>query len=211
MAKRKVRWFIWIVLATLFVAFVATIHPFLARTAPVDGSILIVESWLWNRPALREALEEFLRGNYRDLVFVGSPTSGGLNGEVILDDAELAAIRSKKIRIDESKLVKLTIPPMKRHRTYAAAVMFRNWMIKNRPETKAVNIFTIGVHARRSQVSYQKALGRQVKVGVIVGTQTAYIPWRWWMSPTGIKLVFRNFIGFLDILIRTPTIDIGEM
>ncbi len=197
----------WIISIALFVVFVATIHGFLARTAPVDADILVVEAWLWNEPALGEAVGEFRRGGYKYFVLVGNPPSERRERERTANDADLAAINLRNA-IDETHLIELTTPAVKRYRTYTSAVVFRNWMLKNSPETKSVNVFTVDVHARRSQVSFQKALGPGVRVGIIAGTQKAYVPWRWWMSAAGIKLVFRNLIGFLYFLVWTPNIVI---
>lgn len=208
--KRIIHRLPWIVSIALFIMFVATIHGFLARTAPIDADILVVEAWLRNEPALGEAVGEFRRGDYKYFVLVGNPAAERLERERATNGADMAAIHLKNV-IDETKLIELTTPAVKRNRTCTSAMVFRNWMLKKSPETKSVNVFTVDVHARKSQISFQKALGPGVRVGIIAGTQKAFVPWRLWMSPAGIKLVFRNLIGYLYILVWTPNVEIGEI
>lgn len=204
MANHKARVIIWTILLVLLAVFVATIHGFLARSAPVDGEILVVEAWLWNRPTLVEVANEFRRGHYEQVVIVGQPSVDNRSGRGGENDSDLAAERLSNLGLDRDLLVSLTAPGVRRYRTYASAVVFSKWMQTNYPETKAINVFTISVHARRSQHLFRKALGPGVKVGVIAGSQTAYVPWRWWLSFTGIRLVAKNLFGYLYELFFLP-------
>jgi len=191
-------------LATLFAAlafvltiFVLTINDFLAISRPVDANILVVEGWIWNSPALREAAVEFNRGHYTWLVAVGGPIGG--DGATLAHDntAELAARQLRELGVDENLIVVLRVPDMTRHRSYASALTLRNWLARSHTETAAVNVFTVGAHARKSLVLFKRALGSSAKVGVIAGTEDGFDPNRWWMSPRGIYVIARKTLGYL--------------
>ena len=53
--------------------FVFTIHDFLAISRPVVGNILVVEAWILDSSAIKEAADEFTCGHYEWLVTVGGP------------------------------------------------------------------------------------------------------------------------------------------
>jgi len=186
-------------LTTLFagLAFVLTINDFLAISRPVDANILVVEGWIWNSTAIREASVEFNRGHYTWLVTVGGSVSG--SGETLTDDnsAELAARQLRELGVDENLIVVLRVPDMTRHRSYASALTLRNWLARSQTRTTAMNVFTVGAHARKSLVLFKRALGSSAKVGVIAGTEDGFDPNRWWMSPRGIYVIARKTLGYL--------------
>jgi hypothetical protein len=176
--------------------FVLTIHEFLAINRPVVGNILVVEAWIWNSSAMKEAAEEFTRGQYEWLVTVG----GHIEEQGPLDQqssAVLAAIRLQELGIDQSRIIVLPVPDMTFHRTYASAVTLRNWLTKSKTETIGVNIFTLGAHARKSLVLFTRALGPGIHVGVLAGTEDDYDHTHWWVSARGIYVTMRKTLGYL--------------
>jgi hypothetical protein len=173
------------------------VGPFLAKTSRVSGDILVVEGWIWDRYDFRDAIAEFHRGSYKHLVVVGERAVAQSSGVVGASEPEIAARWLGELEFDEHLLVLLTTPTMNRDRTYTSAVCFRDWLVKNEPAAKAINLITVGVHARKSQILFQKALGSAVKVGVIAGIQNPYSVRWWWLSVTGIRLVLRNVAGYV--------------
>jgi len=189
----------WLVLATLGVAlaFVLTIHDFLAISRPVNGDILVVEGWIWRSSAMKEAAEEFHRGHYKWLVTVGESFEDDGKGSAQRDSGELAAKRLREYGVDEGSIVVLPGPNVPRHRTYASALMLREWLARSKTETTGVNVFTLGAHARKSVVLFERALGAGTRVGVIAGTDDSYNAHRWWLSTTGIYVIMRKTAGYL--------------
>jgi hypothetical protein len=177
--------------------FVSEIHNFLAVSLPVHGNVLVVESWFWESSAMKEAAEEFRRGQYDRLVSLGAPISrnGGATGQ--RSSAELAAKRLRELGVDQNVIVVLPVPSVELHQTYASAVTLRNWLNRTKTETTGVNVFTLGTHARKSLVLFTRALGPGFKVGVIAGTEDTYIASRWWLSARGIYVVTRKMLGYL--------------
>ena len=181
-----------VMVIALFV-FVWRINDFLSITSPVDGDILVVESWLWESAAMKEAKEEFNRGHYQWLVTVGTPIDY-MNQK---SSADVAATRLRELGVEGNRIIILPVPVMKLHQTYTFALTLRNWMIRSKTRTKGVNVFTLGTHARKSLVLYRRALGSGIKVGVISGTEDNFDASRWWLSARGIYWVTGRTFGYL--------------
>ena len=178
-------------------AFVLTINDFLAINRRVEANILVVEGWVYDHPAIREAAEEFERGQYRLLITVGGPIGEAEGNPDQPSSAMLAANRLQELGMDKRRIIVLAVPKVSGHRTYASALALRNWLRDSKTQTTGVNVFTIGPHARKSLVLFTRALGPGIAVGVIAGTDDDYDPDRWWMSPRGIYVIFRKLLGYL--------------
>jgi hypothetical protein len=174
---------------------VLTINEFLSVSHRVDGNFLVVEGWVWNSPAIMEASEEFKHGQYTLLVTVEGPIESNEGTPVRDNTAMLAAEKLKDLGMDKSRIIVLAVPNVSRHRTYASAVTLRDWLRDSGTQTKGVNGFTIGPHARKSLVLFSRALGAGIPVGVIAGTDDTYNPDRWWMSARGIYMILRKLLG----------------
>jgi len=177
--------------------FVLTINDFLAINRRVEANILVVEGWVCNHPAIREAAEEFARGQYRLLITVGGPVGEADGNPDQPSSAMLAANRLQELGMDKRRIIVLAVPKVSGHRTYASALALRNWLRDSKTQTTGVNVFTIGPHARKSLVLFSRALGPGIAVGVIAGTDDDYDPDRWWMSVRGIYVIFRKLLGYI--------------
>ena len=56
---------------------------------------------------------------------------------------------------------------MDRDRTYGSAVALRNWFRDHNMAVSGINVVTEDLHARRTRLLFQKALGKDVTVGII--------------------------------------------
>lgn len=188
----------WLGLAVLFasIVFMLRINEFLSISHPVDGNVLVVEGWIWYSSALDEAAKEFKRGEYTWLVTVG-PSAEGEEGIPHQTVADFAARQLRDLGVAESHIIVLSAPRVKQHRTYTSALKVRNWLKKSRIQSQGVNIFTRGVHARRSLIFFERALGPQIDVGVIAGTEDTYDANRWFMTTKGLFEIMRETFGCL--------------
>jgi hypothetical protein len=112
----------------------------------------------------------------------------------------LAASQLQNLGVDKGLIVALTFPEVPQHRTYASALVLRDWLKKSQPRTTGINVFTIGPHARKSLVLFKRALGPEIEVGVIAGTDDTYDANRWWMSVRGTYVIFRKLLVYLYAL-----------
>jgi hypothetical protein len=175
------------------VAFILTVHRFLAVNRPTGQGILVVEAWV-PRESLREAARIFQSGSYRYLVVVGSQVS---NSDNSLNYADLAADNLEKLGSDKNKVIRIALPYVSANRTFATAEAFKQWVPSSAPRTCCIDVYTVGVHARKSWITFRAVLGNAYQVGVIAGPETSYNPKYWLMSRRGLWLVARNLSGYL--------------
>lgn len=172
------------------------IYDFLAVNRPVGEGILVVEAWI---PAqtLAESPIVFNSGHYRYLVVVGGPLQGsGSESDDAMTYEGQAAERLQKLGFDTQKLVKISVPAVSAGRTLARVAAVKRWLGNSGTSVCCVDVFTVGVHARKTWLLFQHALGDQYRVGIIAGTPVSYNR-RWFFSTKGIRIVVRNLASYV--------------
>jgi uncharacterized SAM-binding protein YcdF (DUF218 family) len=163
------------------------VYPFLAVTHRVDTNVLVVEGWV-HEYAIRAAVEEFRDGSYQRVFTTGGPIQG--SGGYINDyntSASVGAELLKKYGLANESLQMVPSRVMDRDRTYSSAVALRNWFRERNMAVLSINVVTEDVHARRTRLLFEKALGHDVAVGVIAVANPDYDSRRWWRYSAGVK------------------------
>jgi uncharacterized SAM-binding protein YcdF (DUF218 family) len=179
------------------VAFALTIHPFLALTSRATTDYLVVEGWIHDR-AIQAATVEFRDGGYREVFATGGPVSG--MGDYINDYSTAANIGAHRLRRHGVPPERVHAVPSRvkaQHRTYQSAVALRDWLEQNAIAPDALNVVTEGVHARRTRLLFQRALGPQIKVGIVALQNPDYHPGRWWRYSEGVRDVLGETIAYV--------------
>jgi hypothetical protein len=195
------RWSIRLgLLAGLFLvavgAFALGIHPFLAVNAPVSARVLVVEGWVPDY-AMEEAVREFRRGRYERLFTTGGPLEGGSALAAYRNYAELAAANLATLGLGTNRVTAVPSSVAHRNRTFGAAVALRDYWKAQGGNVEALNLLTVGAHARRSRLCFRRALGPGVTVGVLAVEDRDYDPRRWWGFSEGLKTTLGEPIGLL--------------
>ena len=78
-------------------------------------------------------------------------------------------IRNKLIAsgIDSSKIIAVTGRKTTINRTLTGALAFRDWLKTSGQKVDGINIITMGIHARRTWLTYKKVLDKSCRVGII--------------------------------------------
>lgn len=188
----------WILILGFFVIsslfFLFNIHPFLSKSAPVNGEYLIVEGWLPDY-ALKKAAEIFFNGNYKLIISTGGPLDQGSYLILYKTEAELASKSLEANGIHDSLCIAVPAASVRKDRTYQSAVAFKEWVKRSNPNIKKVDIISLGAHTRRSSKVFQNVLGSDIKVGQIAVLNEDYDPGRWWNSSEGAKTVISEIIS----------------
>jgi hypothetical protein len=191
LVKRKELWVpnCWGWVLIVFCAFVMAagymrnIHSFLSVSEPVQAQMLAVEEWI-PPPALESAASEFKDHGYILLVVLG-------------DEKRWVVPILKEAGVDERRIMKVPSQPVRKDRTFASALALRNWLLDSGMSGKAVNVYTLGVHARRSMQLFRRALGPDFTVGIISCEDPYYDPERWWESSEGFKTVIDETLSYI--------------
>lgn len=187
--------FLLVMGAGLIFVTVKEIHSFLAVTDPVSGGDLVVEGWM-PAYAFEQAIAEFKRNPYGKLYVTGGPIeeNGGSLDLMTYAERGAAIVRSKGIPSDAVQAV--PAPHVDRDRTYTSAAALKNWQLEHGVTRRSYHVMTIGTHARRTRLLFEKALGEEAIVGITAIADPSYDPMRWWYTSAGVRTVIGETVAY---------------
>ncbi len=189
-----------LLLLLVIVGFGATvvfeIYPFLAVTQRVDADALVVEGWV-HPYGIRAGVEEFRKGNYQKIYTTGGPVVG--KGGYVNDWNTSASVGAEELKREGIAPDLVQMVPSRvigRDRTYSSAVALREWWSEHGMRPHGINIVTEDTHARRSRLLFQKALGADVKVGVIAVSSPDFDARHWWQYSEAVEEVIGETLAY---------------
>lgn len=202
---RKERWglswrgrllFVLAVGVTLYVL-VSNAYSFLAVTHRVNTRVLVIEGWIHNY-TIHVGVAEFRNGSYEHVFTTGGPENwiGGYAND-FQTSASVGAEQLKKAGVPDESLTMVPSHVVGRDRTYNAAVALRDWFRDHHMIVHTLNILTEDCHARRSQLLYQEAFGKDVQIGVIAVADPDYDARYWWRYSDGVREVIGESIAYI--------------
>jgi len=175
-------------------------EAFFRLTERQPADVLVVEGWI-GPEGVRAAGQEFQRGGYRYIV-----ATGGYSDRRWTDApwsfTQESAKQLRRFGIADRQI--LLAPPAvtASQRTYesARAVWARLEQVTPRP--RAVNIFTLGAHARRSRLIFAEVL--PLPVGVISWAPRSFGDDPWWRSSVRAEDMLKETAGYLyEVLLHS--------
>jgi hypothetical protein len=175
---------------------ITNIHPFLAVNAPIKADILVVEGWLPDY-AIKSAIAEFKKGEYRQLITTGLPLGKGYYLAEYKNYAELTAATCIVLGLDKDKVIAVPAASVVKHRTAASAIALRDWLAASALKVDSINLYSFGTHARRSWNIFKAVLNPDIKVGIIAAEPQDYNQQEWWKSSAGFRTVTGEIIAYI--------------
>jgi hypothetical protein len=169
--------------------------PFLMVNNPVPGGVLVVEGWLPDY-AMEATVAEFNRNHYDKLFVTGIPLTQGAPLSEYKTYAELGAAVLLKLGLSTNVVQPVPAPLVQQDRTYAMACSLKSWMGEHGMSPTKVNLITLGPHARRSRLLFEKALGKGVTIGVTAIPSRDFDPAHWWRSSYGVRMVIGETLAY---------------
>lgn len=184
--KRRIVWFpTWLgFLCILSVVLLPIVwwfvcgEAFLSSTQRIPAELLVVEGWIGGA-GLQAAAAEFRQGGYQYVV-----TTGGLTSEGRWDFAEVGEEELRRCGVPPDRILIAHSRDVQSQRTYESAASVRQLLEAREVKFNALNVFTLGVHARRSHIVFGKVFSPAWKLGVIAWEPPAYKADRWWWHST---------------------------
>ena len=181
-------------------------NTFLAVNDPMPDGVLVVEGWSPDY-ALETAKSKAQESPNHILYVVGGPLEHGAPLSEYKTYAELGAATLLRMGMSQDTVQAVPAPYVRRDRTYAAAIALRNWFRHRGDVPGAINLISMGAHARRSRLMFEKAFGSGTRVGVMDIADRDYDPRHWWKSSQGVRSVLDEMIayGYARFLFSTST------
>lgn len=170
-------------------------NAFLAVNDPVPDGILVVEGWSPDY-ALEAAMLEFKRNSYHKLYVVGGPLDQGSPLSEYKTYAELGSTILLRMGMDNDTVQAVPSGYVLKDRTYAEAVALQKWLRQHSTIPNDINLISVGAHARRSRLLFEKAFGNGTRVGITAIEDRNYDPNHWWRSSQGVRLVVDEAIAY---------------
>lgn len=196
----------WLLLMSLAVLGVIGLaraaNGYLAPEQPARGGdgrgarTLAVEGWL-DGGDLDQAVAAFRRGRYERVLATGGPIEKRYDPEGFKTYAARAAAYLRSHGLADAEVIALPAPETLHDRTYLNGLMVRQWAQRSGISLGALDVFSAGVHARRSGLVYQMALGDGVEVGMLASTPQDYDAQHWWRSSSGTKATMSETLSLL--------------
>jgi hypothetical protein len=191
--------------AVLIVLAARRIHPFLAVNAPVQGEVLVVEGWAADY-VFETAIAEFKQNHYQKVLVTGGPLQQGAPLSEYKTYAELGAATLLKLGLSSNIVQAVPAPLVRQDRTYTSALTLKTWWAEHGLSPRQFNLLSVGPHARRSRLLFEKAFGNDVKIGILAIPEKDYDPKHWWRSSAGVRAVISETVayGYVRIFFKPP-------
>jgi hypothetical protein len=156
---------------------------------------LVIEGWL-EPPELEQAVAAFRRGRYERVLTTGGPIEPWFDAGGWKTFAARTERVVRALGLVEVPVIALPVSESRRDRTYLDARTVGDWAQRTGTSLGAIDLYSSGVHARRSRLLYRMALGRDVEVGVIAAQPSSYDARNWWTSSTGVKATMGEILSY---------------
>lgn len=165
------------------------------RTADGRGArTLVVEGWL-SKDELRQALLAFRAGHYDRVLTTGGPIDPQIDVGGWKNFAVRAASVLKTDGLTSAPVIAVPAPETSLERTWLSAVAVENWARHGNVALGSIDVFSAGVHARRSWLLYRMVFAGSLSVGVLAAQRTDDDEAHWWRSSAGAKSVLGEVIS----------------
>ena len=180
-------------------------ESFLASSQRLPADVLVVEGWI-SGEGIRASVLEFRLGDYRYVVATGGLTGERWSGKRwnLALEAEEQLLRSG---IPRDQVILAGSRETESQRTYEMALSAWQALRDHHIQPKAINVFTRGAHARRSQLIFEKVFGRETEVGVISWIPAAPETERWWNSSERAEDMIKETVGYIFELLLSSGRD----
>ena len=170
-------------------------ESFLSLTERKPAEILVVEGWI-GIEGMRAAAAEFKADGAAAIV-----TTGGLSNERWSEKrysyAEMSRYELIRAGVPEDKVTAAPAVEVETQRTFQMAVAAWRATLAKGPPPTAINVFTIGPHARRSRLVFAKVFQPGIKVGVVSWHPSSYQTAPWWHSSERASDLLKETVGYL--------------
>lgn len=184
-----------LILILLFRIWMGSVSGWLSLDHPVKAKTLVVEGWIEDY-ALKNAVDFYKNNDYQHLIVTGIPITQWYDYVLFKNTAEGAAAVIKSHGFKDSIFLAVIPRSVTINRTYNTAVATRILFEKHPAWGKSFNIYSVGVHSRRTHLMFERAFSSTYEIGIIADTDRTFDPEHWWKSSKGFRNVSNEFVAY---------------
>lgn len=127
----------------------------------------------------------------------GLKSGGPVFETMLISLAEVAADQLIRAGMPADKVIPVSTSGHMVNRTRASALAVRKQMDSGQLSFNSANVISLGIHARRSCLLYERRFASDAEFGVISVRNDSYDPGNWWRSPEGRRAVVMESVKYL--------------
>lgn len=185
-------------LAIIFRLSLVGIYYFLAINEPVKSKTLIIEGFVPTY-AVKGALEYYKENGFERLILTGIPIVNYEFTAPYRTTALATLIAVRKFGFTDTVYIADIPTNIFTDRTYHTAVATRMLFDENN-WPKNFDLYSVGVHARRSRMMFRKVFDSSYDIGVIAHKDRTFDPNHWWRNSKGFRNVSNEFVATLYVM-----------
>ncbi|MFA5419591.1 MAG: hypothetical protein WC341_14160, partial [Bacteroidales bacterium] len=191
-------WLGWLIIVIVLLAggrlFLSYSVHFLAVNHPVKAKTLVVEGWVETYVML-DALDYYRKNGFERMIVTGIPITIYEFIAPYKNTAEAAIFTLRHYGFTDT-IYRANIPTnIFTDRTYSTGLMVKSLFDAHPQWEKAVDIYSVGVHSRRSRYLFEMALGKEFDVGIIAHPDRSFQVRSWWRSSKGFRNVTNEMLA----------------
>ena len=184
-----------LLLVLLFRGWLGSVCSWLSQNRPVKAKTLVVEGWIEDY-ALRHAVDFYRKNKYRHMIITGLTITQWRDYVTFKNTAQGAVAVMRGYGFKDTVYQAVIPLSVTINRTYNTAVATRLLFERHPGFGKSFNVYSVGVHARRTHLMFERAFGNTYKIGIIADTDRTFDPEHWWRSSKGFRNVSNEFVAF---------------
>jgi hypothetical protein len=146
---------------------------------------------------MKQAAAEFWAGGYKRILVTHAIFDQQEEDEMNPRSADYLVSVLVKDGVPRDRIDTVFFSVVRKDRTFHSALVVKQWLGQHGLSATALDVASISCHARRSRLLYEKAFGKDVRIGVIALQDTQYDPARWWTASEGVREVLSEGIAYL--------------
>ncbi|PLX06687.1 MAG: hypothetical protein C0598_13540, partial [Marinilabiliales bacterium] len=170
-------------------------HSFLYLNKATKSKNMVLEGWV-STYALPDFIKEFKEKGYENLIVTGIPMTQYEYASDYNYTSQATITALKHFGFSDT-IYQAAIPQnVFQDRTYSTALITKSIFDQHPEWGKSFNIYSMGVHSRRTLLLFNEAFGNNYDIGIISHSDRTYIGNMWWRSSVGFRTVTNELIAF---------------
>ncbi len=169
-------------------------YKFLFLREPIKTSTMVLEGWVPTY-ALLDALEYYEENNYKNLIVTGIPITQYEYASDFKYTSQATILALKHFGFSDTIYEAANPTNIYKDRTYCTALQTKEIFAQHPEWGKSFNVYSMGVHSRRSLLLFKKAYPNNFEIGIISHSDRAFIGEEWWKSSIGFRNVSNELLA----------------